>query len=54
MSEIITKIIKRSGEIKEFDQDKITQAIYKAALSIEVDDRHLAKKLADQVVFRLN
>jgi len=54
MPETITKIIKRSGEIADFDQDKIAKAIYKAALAIDVDDRHLAKKLSDQVVIKLN
>lgn len=54
MSEIITKLIKRSGEIVDFDQDKIIKAIYKAGLAVGVDDRHLAKKLCDQVTLRLN
>ena len=54
MSEIISKLIKRSGEIVDFDQAKIARAIYKAALSVEIDDRHLAKKLADQVVMKVN
>lgn len=54
MSETISKIIKRSGEIVAFDQDKILKAIYKAAMSVGLDDRHLAKKLTDQVVLKLN
>lgn len=54
MSEVISKLIKRSGEIVDFDQDKIAKAIYKAALSVEIDDRHLAKKLSDQVVMKIN
>lgn len=54
MSETISKLIKRSGEIETFDQDKIAKAIYKSALSVEVDDRHLAKKLSDEVVMKLN
>ncbi|MFA5753764.1 MAG: ribonucleoside triphosphate reductase [Patescibacteria group bacterium] len=54
MSEIISKLIKRSGEIVDFEQDKIIRAIYKAALAVGVDDRHLAKKLTDQVVLKLN
>jgi len=54
MSETITKIIKRSSEIANFDQDKIAKAIYKAALAVDIDDRHLAKKLSDQVVVKLN
>lgn len=54
MSETISKLIKRSGEIVDFDQDKIARAIYKAAVSVEIDDRHLAKKLCDQVVMKMN
>jgi ribonucleoside-triphosphate reductase len=54
MSETISKLIKRSGEIVDFDQDKINKAIYKAALSVGIDDHHLAKKLTDQVVLQLN
>ena len=54
MSETISKLIKRSGEIVDFDQDKIARAIYKAALAVGVDDHHLAKKLTDQVAMRLN
>ena len=54
MSETISKLIKRSGEISDFDQDKIKEAIYKASLATGVDDHHLAKKLTDQVVVQLN
>jgi len=54
MSETISKLIKRSGELSDFDQDKIVKAIYKAALAAGVDDHHLSKKLTDQVVIRLN
>lgn len=54
MSEIISKVIKRSGDIADFDQDKIVNAIYKAAASVGVDDRHLAKKMGDQVVMKIN
>lgn len=54
MSETISKIIKRSGEIVAFDQDKIFEAIRKAAQSVGLEDRHLAKKLSDQVVLKLN
>ena len=54
MSETISKIIKRSGEIADFDLDKIAKAIYRAALAVEIDDRHLAKKLSDQVSIKLN
>jgi ribonucleoside-triphosphate reductase len=54
MPATITKLIKRSGDIVDFDQSKVTRAIYKAAVSVGSDDHHLAKKLTDQVVLRLN
>ncbi|MFA5184480.1 MAG: ribonucleoside triphosphate reductase [Patescibacteria group bacterium] len=54
MSEAISKVIKRSGEIVDFNQAKIVQAIYKAGVAAGTDDHHLAKKLTDQVVLRVN
>ncbi|MHB8904259.1 MAG: ribonucleoside triphosphate reductase [Patescibacteria group bacterium] len=54
MSEIISKLVKRSGEVVGFEQEKITKAIYKAALSTKIDDHHLAKKLSDQVMMKIN
>ena len=54
MSEIISKLVKRSGEVVNFEQEKITKAIYKAALSTKVDDHHLAKKISDQVIMKIN
>ncbi len=54
MSETISKIIKRSGDIVDFNQDKIARAIYKAAEAAGIDDKHLAKKLTDQVVMSIN
>lgn len=54
MSGIISKIIKRSGDIVDFEQDKITRAIYKAAVASGIDDRLMAKKLSDQAVMRIN
>ncbi len=54
MSETIKKLIKRSGEIVDFDQNKITEAVFKAALATGVEDRQLANKISEQVVLRLN
>ena len=54
MTEIITKIRKRSGEIADFDQVKIAKAIYKAALSADIDDEALADKLAEQVALKID
>lgn len=46
---MITKIIKRDGRAVDFNIDKITDAIYKAALAIGGNDYEAAKGLADQV-----
>lgn len=53
MSEIITKIRKRSGEIVDFDQEKISRAIKNAALSVEVDDNGLFDLLTNQAVSKI-
>jgi ribonucleoside-diphosphate reductase alpha chain len=45
-----SKIRKRDGRIVEFDQEKITVAIYKAAESVGGRDRRLAQQLSDTVV----
>jgi len=49
----ITKIRKRDGRIVAFDQNKIAEAIWKAAKSVGGRDRQLANKLAAEVVKRL-
>ena len=54
MSETISKIIKRSGDIADFNQEKILKAVHKSLMAVGEDDRHLAKKLTDQVVVKLN
>ena len=50
----ITRIIKRTGEIVPLDQEKIVNAIYKAAASVGGHDRQLAQRLSDKVVAMLN
>ncbi|MEM5879085.1 MAG: ribonucleoside triphosphate reductase [Candidatus Aenigmatarchaeota archaeon] len=45
-----SKIIKRDGRIVDFDQNKITEAIWKAAQAVGGKDRSLAEKLSSQVV----
>ncbi len=45
-----SKIRKRDGRIVDFDQEKITVAIYKAAESVGGRDRELAQQLSDTVV----
>lgn len=47
---MISKIKKRDGRIVDFEQEKITNAIFKAAEAVGGEDRDLAKKLSDQVV----
>lgn len=47
---MIKKIIKRNGEIENFDKQKIVDAIYKAAESVGGSDIDLAKNLTDKVV----
>ena len=54
MQETITKIMKRSGEIVDFDQEKIVQAIYKAAEAVGLPDLELAKDLTNQVITKVN
>jgi len=49
----ISKIRKRDGRIVEFDQEKITRAIYKAAESVGGHDRELAQQLSNKVVEEL-
>ena len=50
----ITQIRKRSGEIVDFTQDKITSAIFKATEAVGKPDKKLAEKLSSQVVKILN
>lgn len=46
---MITKITKRDGRSVDFDMEKITQAIYKAAQAIGGTDYETAKALAEKV-----
>ncbi len=46
----VSKIRKRDGRIVPFDQEKIINAIFKAAKAVGIEDRELAKKLSGQVV----
>jgi uridine kinase len=45
-----THVIKRSGAIVPFNQDRITNAIYRAAVAVGGRDRQTAERLAEQVV----
>lgn len=47
---MVTKIRKRSGEIVDFHQEKITRAIFKAAHACGGEDYSKAEKLSDEVM----
>lgn len=51
---LITQILKRSGEIAPFDKSKLVNAIHKATEAVGKPDMYLARKLSDQVIERLN
>ena len=44
---------KRDGRLEQFDQERITKAIWKAAKAVGGSDRDLAKRLSDQVMAQL-
>ncbi|MDD4902496.1 MAG: ribonucleoside triphosphate reductase [Patescibacteria group bacterium] len=54
MPNIISQIRKRSGEIVDFNREKITKAISKAQESVGIIDSDLAEKLTNQVVDKLS
>jgi ribonucleoside-diphosphate reductase alpha chain len=49
----VTQIRKRDGRIVKFESDKIAKAIFKAAESVGGTDFELSKKLADDIVIKL-
>ncbi len=51
---VIKQIKKRDGSVVEFDKEKITNAIFKAAQSIGGEDRAEAERVAGKVVESLN
>ena len=50
----VKKIRKRDGRVVDFNQEKITNAIFKAAVAIGGSDKERAKFLSDQVIKVLN
>jgi ribonucleoside-triphosphate reductase (formate) len=50
----VTKIKKRDGKVADFDKERITNAIFKAARSVGGKDRKMATELADQVAEVVN
>jgi uridine kinase len=49
----ITHVVKRTGAVVPFNKDRITNAIYRAAVAVGGRDRSIAEGLADQVVAAL-
>ena len=45
----ITKIQKRDGRVADFDQERITKAIWKAAQSVGGTDKSYAQQISNQV-----
>ena len=50
MVECLTNVVKRNGAVVPFNRDRITNAIYRAAVSVGGRDRATAEKLTDQVI----
>ncbi len=50
MSEKIPYVVKRNGAIVPFNRQRITNAIYRAAIAVGGRDRETAERLTDQVV----
>jgi uridine kinase len=49
----ITRVVKRTGAVVPFNKERITNAIYRAAVAVGGRDRSIAEGLADQVVAML-
>ncbi len=54
MENKINKIKKRDGRIADFEQQKITDAIYRALTATQQEDGKKSKKLSDKVITFLN
>ncbi len=50
----VKKVIKRDGRTVDFDKDKITEAIFKAAVSVGGKDRSISEDLANKVTDIIN
>ena len=50
----IKQVIKRSGAIVPFKQERIANAIYRAAVAVGGRDKEKARRLAEQVINLLN
>ncbi|MBN2389370.1 MAG: response regulator SirA [Anaerolineae bacterium] len=47
---MLTQVVKRNGAVVPFNRDRITNAIYRAAVAVGGRDRMVAENLADQVI----
>ncbi len=54
MKSLIKKVQKRDGSLSDFDQSKITNAVYKATEAAGISDLNFSQKVSDRVVFNLN
>ncbi len=54
MQNKITHVIKRSGAIVPFKQERVINAIYRAAVAVGGRDKEKAEELAEQVIQILN
>lgn len=54
MKKQVIKVKRRDGRIVKFNQEKITEAIYKAVTAVSEEDGKLSKKLSNQVVKIIN
>jgi len=50
----IEKIIKRNGRVVDFQQEKITEAIFKALTATKKGGKRIARRLSNEVVDILN
>ncbi|MEM2029267.1 MAG: ribonucleoside triphosphate reductase, partial [Candidatus Bathyarchaeia archaeon] len=53
MFKVLRYVRKRDGKLEPFDQERITNAIWKATKAVGEEDRELAKRLSDKVVDEL-
>lgn len=50
----VSQVIKRNGMVVKFDREKITNAIYKAAVEVGGSNRQLTAELTDKVIQMMN
>jgi transcriptional regulator NrdR family protein len=52
--EIVSKVRKRDGRVVDFEQRKITDAIYKAFVAVGLPERTGVQEISDEVTNTLN